>query len=52
MRSHMEKKQATSKIPASLTNVMYRKLTPQESRVLAAYGQAKKTDQMASTKET
>ena len=48
----MEKKQATSKIPDSLTNVMYKKLTPQESRVLAAYGQAKKTDQTAPTKET
>jgi hypothetical protein len=42
----MEKKPATSKAPASLTNVMYRKLTQQESRVLAVYGQAKKTDQM------
>jgi hypothetical protein len=48
----MEEKPATGKVPASLTNVMYRKLTPQESRVLAANGQAKKTDQTAPPKET
>jgi hypothetical protein len=47
----MEKKQAPSKVPASLTCVMYKKLTPRESRVLAAYGQVKETDQTAPAKK-
>ena len=47
----MEKKQAPSKVSASLNYVMYKKLTPRESRVLAAYDQVKKTDQTVPTKE-
>ena len=41
----MTKKQSTSKVPDSLSHVLYDKLTPRESRVLAALGQGKKTGQ-------
>jgi hypothetical protein len=41
---HMTKKQSTGKVPAPPSHVLYDKLTPRESRVLAALGEDKKTD--------
>jgi len=46
----MTKKQSTSKVPASLSHMLYNKLTPREVRVLAALGQDKKTGQTPSKK--
>jgi hypothetical protein len=41
---HMTKKQSTGKVPAPPSHVLYDKLTPRESRVLAALGKDKKAD--------
>ncbi|WP_192499367.1 hypothetical protein [Skermanella pratensis] len=46
----MAKKQFTSKVPAPIGHVLYKRLTPRESRILAAFGRDKKTDQTPSKK--
>ena len=46
----MAKEQSTSADPASPSHVLYNKLTPRESRVLAASGKDEKADQTPSKK--
>jgi hypothetical protein len=43
MRLHMTKTPSTRKVRASISHVLYEKLTPRESRILAALSHDEKT---------